>query len=371
MRKTAAALVMTMLLSVVTVYADTSLSIEEAKALALENSNTLQSIALKIESDEINAREMLAEKNRQKNTSAPPGYGITTIDTILRRRGYYSDAAAVTYELTKLTGDRLRNTIEFSAVSAYYALANKREAQRVKKDALDIANDNLSAVKIKYDLGTVSQLELQQAEGAVRILEYELDMARRASEFSQVSFNSAVGLAPDEQVTLTDTLSISPPEKADIEALIKTAVSNRYEVKEAQMKVALAEKEAECYEALYTKGTYHYTIKQYGIAIAKANLENAVKSVELSVRKSYNDYLDAYGGVAIGEESVKTKQLMYDAVKSKFSAGQVINTEVVQAQNALDSAKNGLVQAKTAYFMAALSLDYVVQIGLMDTSGVQ
>ena len=116
-----------------TAQAETSISPGDAKRLAVENSNLIKAADIQIEYNEINAREALATKNRTKNVAPPPGSGLTSsVEQTKIRRGYYSDAAAMELELSKLKKQRLINSLEFGAVSSYYNLINANEMLNAK-----------------------------------------------------------------------------------------------------------------------------------------------------------------------------------------------------------------------------------------------
>ena len=268
-----------------TAQAETSISPGDAKRLAVENSNLIKAADIQIEYNEINAREALATKNRTKNVAPPPGSGLTSsVEQTKIRRGYYSDAAAMELELSKLKKQRLINSLEFGAVSSYYNLINANEMLNAKKQSLEIAKENLNSVKLKYDLGSVSKAEVEAAEFAVNKTEIEIDTLKRSVEFSRLSFNNMIGMKNDEYYILSDKLEITEPENIDLDECIKSALENRFEMIAARLSLSLAEKEAECYGAFYTKQTYFYKLKEHNVEMRKAELENAEKILYLRLK---------------------------------------------------------------------------------------
>lgn len=341
------------------------LTIEDAKRLAVENSNLLKSAEIKIESDEINAREALATKERTPNNSLPPGYGgISRVETTLTRRGYYSDLAEMAFILSKLSKERIINAIEFSAVSEYYSLANSQESLKTKKESLEIAVENLRAVNLMYELGTVSRLEVQSAEFAVRQTELELDSIKRGVEFAKISFNNVLGLDENAEVILTDSLEVKEIQEIDVEESVSSALENRFEVIAAELQLAAAEKEAEAYGAFYTRQTYFYKLKEFNVESNKTILENTKNSIELSIKKAYYDYLDSYNSVLLSDIAVQSAELMHGLAKSKFETGAGTNLEVIEAQNNLDSAKLRKVQAQTGFYLTKLAFDIQLEVGI-------
>jgi outer membrane protein len=267
-------------------------------------------------------------------------------------------------ELSKLKKQRLINSLEFGAVSSYYNLINANEMLNAKKQSLEIAKENLNSVKLKYDLGSVSKAEVEAAEFAVNKTEIEIDTLKRSVEFSRLSFNNMIGMKNDEYYILSDKLEITEPENIDLDECIKSALENRFEMIAARLSLSLAEKEAECYGAFYTKQTYFYKLKEHNVEMRKAELENAEKNIILAIKKSYFDYLDSYNNILLSNIAVRNAELAYNMAKSMFEAGAGTNQEVIKAQNDLDLARLQKVQAQTAYFLSKLTFDNSLNVGI-------
>ena len=118
-----------------------------------------------------------------------------------------------------------------------------------------------------------------------------------------------IGMKNDEYYILSDKLEITEPENIDLDECIKSALENRFEMIAARLSLSLAEKEAECYGAFYTKQTYFYKLKEHNVEMRKAELENAEKNIILAIKKSYFDYLDSYNNILLSNIAVETPSL--------------------------------------------------------------
>ena len=163
---------------------------------------------------------------------------------------------------------------------------------------------------------------------------------------------------------MSDKLEITEPENIDLDECIKSALENRFEMIAARLSLSLAEKEAECYGAFYTKQTYFYKLKEHNVEMRKAELENAEKNIILAIKKSYFDYLDSYNNILLSNIAVRNAELAYNMAKSMFEAGAGTNQEVIKAQNDLDLARLQKVQAQTAYFLSKLTFDNSLNVGI-------
>ncbi len=167
--------------------------------------------------------------------------------------------------------NKLRNEIEFTVIKNYFAVLLSDELFKLRKESIDVLKQNLKDVESQYKTGSISKLELLQAQVQLKNQEPILLDAENACNSAIDYFNYSLGAdirkyAPDEKILSEVVYPIDEKNmKEDIEKLIETALKNRPEIIQIEKKKEIAENSKNISSSYYLwptfsiSGSYGYT----------------------------------------------------------------------------------------------------------------
>jgi len=142
----------------------TNLSYDEALTLAIENSNTLETIDSRILLAE---RELKSAVNKSDDVKTS---GITS-DSVLLENGKIKALypSQKNRKLMDLKEERalVASDLEIEVLEGYNTVKNKKEALQFRKNDLITAEKEYEQMQVKYDLGMIIKNELFKYEIAV------------------------------------------------------------------------------------------------------------------------------------------------------------------------------------------------------------
>ena len=137
---------------------------------------------------------------------------------------------------------RLDTALE--AADGFYALLSAMEAERVVELQQRVRDEALTVVQARYDLGEATRLELLRATAAREEVAPALAQAEGAVHIGRIRLRTALGLAPDEPLTLSRDRGVLP-DLPSRERLLAIALERRPELSELTLQSdALGERKA-------------------------------------------------------------------------------------------------------------------------------
>ena len=254
------------------------------------------------------------------------------------------------------------NSIESQTVALYYGVLQAIENLFVSEDNLDVQNQIMDNVNIRYNVGTAAQIEVKSQKAAVISAEQSVKDARAMVEKALMNFNLLMGRDVTDNYTFTTELTPLPFPDRTLQEYIQAAYENRLTYKQVVFGLDMAKK------ALENAGKKSVDSAEYkqleeackSLEYAKNTLE---KSIEIEVKSAYLDLMnkrDAITNAAstlnLAKDAVKTKQVAYRLGATTLS--DVQQSQVVVAQT------NQLIMSKTAeYNIAVYEFSYITGIG--------
>src|SRR5215831_928648 len=330
--------------------------------------------------------------------SAGPSVSAPVFDLTLWQR---YQAARNTANASKANSLSTREQVILLVVSQYIgtlrAVANV-QASRSRVDLAQALYDQAADLQ-KEGVGTGidtlrANVELQNEKQ--RLLEAENDRETLLYGLSRL-----LNLDPRQKIELADALSFSDTPQPEVEASIKTALTDKQEWKalNSQIKAAEGQKKAAwserlpsvrfdgtfeyvknsgnttlptyTYQAsvnlpLFTGGRIHAEVARADLEIRKlgeqrADLRNQialdVKTALLNLESARNEVQVANLGIQLSKEEV-------DQARDRFKAGVANNIEVIQAQDSLSRANDNQIAALYRFNQARA--DFARSIGQME-----
>lgn len=205
------------------------LTVDDAIALAKENSISLMSADIDIAAAERTERNayfsLLPSVNAgvsmaRSNTSLYPMQDPTVSMAFSLSLSYAFNPAMVTSlkvnpintELSYLEKESIEAETEANVKKLFYGLLLQRESLAVQNETLEAYRERYESAKEKYANGFAMELEVLQAEVSYENKKAELDTLKRTIAQQEMSFKYLLGLPLDEDITLVGDLSYTVPE---------------------------------------------------------------------------------------------------------------------------------------------------------------
>lgn len=125
------------------------------------------------------------------------------------------------------------NQIEKDTINIYNTVLLAEENYKIAQDNLAAQKKTLQNVTAKKNAGVLSKKDVLEAQSAVTDAESDVRSAKTKMDYAHMSFNFLLGFDPMQEVVLTDKLTKTDDEVADVNTAVKNALANRNEIKGA------------------------------------------------------------------------------------------------------------------------------------------
>jgi outer membrane protein TolC len=307
------------------------------------------------------------------------------------------------YDLVKALGHLVQSSERSSAASRGTVVQNVGVAYlRVVAAQSQVAYD---AALLKTDKGVLYQSQQEHEAGILA----NLDALRSQVQYqtqqqtliqdqdtlakAKIALNRSIGLAPEQEVAVTETTPFPALTAMDAEAATAEAIRDRQDYQSAmeQLKAAEYERTAakhERYPSLIFNGNYGVTgvvggiyhdtfgatgtlqipifqeakfrsdsdMAQFQVDNARAQLGNLRGQIAQQVRDNLIDLDAASATIAVAQSNAELAHIAQEQAFERFRAGVEDNLSTVQAESTLASAQVQLVHAQFEYNQAKLNL---------------
>ncbi len=255
------------------------------------------------------------------------------------------------------------NKLSYDTLEKYYQLKQAEQLESIAVENLELKRKLLENTRLKLKAGTVSNMDVLQAESAWNTAKDELFTAQNNLRNAKMGFNTFMGYKLMQSVKLTDSLTqVALPAKP-LDQSIKEALQNRNEIKMAEYGLNVGNLTFAIYKS-YPQNSAKYLNASLKVAEGEKAVKDTIGLMEMDVRSKYMDMKQKYDAITSGikvvenaKEGVRLAQLQYDV-------GMTTLTTINDAQIALNRAQVGLAQNLLNYNLAAAQYEYASGVGM-------
>lgn len=327
----------------------------------------------------------MAEINKKSDQSVAKGYSesaskikhyLKFIDNLPLKVAYEIQEEGVSqpnYDMLKIQRDFARaninsnyeadmNSIEQKTVQLYYGVIQAEDNVRVCTENLAVQNAILKNVEQKYLSGKATKLEVTSQQKEVLSSQQSLKEASDQLSKAKMQFNMLLGYDIMQDVNYTDSLTLLDMPEIDLKMAIKKAQEERLDYKRLQMTNKMYTIYRNNMRAQYAD-TSKALSAEATLLMIKLNVENMPKNIEMEIRGLYNDLKTNYQAIetakttlALAEEALRVKTLLYDSGLTTLAEVQKAQITVYQT--------NQLLTAKiSAFDLATYEWKYATGVG--------
>ena len=257
-----------------------------------------------------------------------------------------------------------------SAINGYLTVINYEKSLEASNKNFDSVTRFLDETKTKFDLGSATLYDLQNAESAFAIAETNLFIAQQNYDVSKITFNRIVGL---EAVNLEDVIDLN--KNINLELFIKNVENNNYSlalldndilntnlllaIEKLNNKPSLDLSTSVEYSdsgridsgTEKTNGTIGLTltipvfqknndksdIRKYQSKLLQSELtfEDTKQDLTIQASNLYKNYLISKSNISSNNKQLKSIQTSLDSIKEEYKIGTKTITDLIDAESEL------------------------------------
>lgn len=279
-----------------------------------------------------------------------------------------ADPTTLIVPLTQARNNLLYRQVQFNYVklqvtqtvrSNYLSVLEAQNQLNLAKKQLEIANENLKAVKVRRSLGNATDADVVQAENNVISVQNSLSIAESNLKSATDRLLLSIGMDPSTQVVL-----VEPTFKEvniDIEKLKKQAQDNLPTVIQAKNSYNLAKLQFDLVNNEYTPQS-QIRSAQLSLASAQDALKQVIDNLEPSIDSAYKNVINTLNQVRLQEKNLALARKNLEIDTARLKVGTITKLQLMSTQASLISAENNYKSAVYNYLKALDAL--AVSVGV-------
>jgi outer membrane protein len=292
------------------------------------------------------------------------------------------ETAKLNLKVADLSVEESKQQIKLDATNAYFTILQTKNTVKADKETVDQMGVHLQNVQNQFAVGTVAKTDVLASQVALANDQQTLTKDENAYNVAVANFNNIVGLPLQSEIKVKDELA-HEKYKLSLEDSISYALEHRPEAIQADYNVQVAQEAVKSAKSgklptvtasavkgwndtefpgmdkstwsigltstwtPFDSGVTNAKIKQSDSAVVKAaQLAKQTKdSIQLAVREAYLNMIEAEKRIDTSQVTVEQAEENLKIAEVRYSAGVGTNTDVIDGQVALTTAKTNYIQA--------------------------
>lgn len=307
--------------------------------------------------------------------------------------------AKANYKSYLVGEQRAYNEMRSTVTNSYYDMLQADNVQKLNRESVTQLADHLKNVQAQYAVGVVAKVDVLRSEVELANAQQSLIQAENGYQIAEANLNKIVGLPMDTTLKLQDRLEYTPYEN-DMAYCLQYAEKNRPELEQAKQAVEAAKGALKVARSGYQpqisasasqswsdtnwpgdeNGNWGVGIgvsmnifdtgvtmsrihgAEADLAKAEENYRDVNDSIMLEVRSDYLGLREAEKRINTTKVAVSKAEEDFHIAQVRYMAGVGTNTDVLDAQVALTTAKNNYVQSLYDYNTSRTALETAIGV---------
>ena len=313
------------------------------------------------------------------------------IDKASKNYVYYQYGMTQSYQDTKL-----------NATTGYYAVLEAANTVALDKESVKQLAEHVKNTQAQFNVGVVAKIDVLRSQVALANAEQVLTQAENTYNIAVASLNNVIGLPISSELSVSESLAYKKYNNT-LENCITYAMANRPEIHQYAAAVDMAKASQKIANAgnmptvaataatgwlsdswpatdnndwsvglTLSLNVWDYGVTAAKVAGAKADLVSAQEtykqvtdSVQLAVRTYYLSLREAEKRISTTSLAIAEAEEAYKIALVQYQAGVGTNTDVIDAQVALTTAKNNYIQALYDYNTSHAQLEKAMGVAVV------
>ena len=272
------------------------------------------------------------------------------------------------YAAAKRQLENAENQVVMGAETLYMAILEMQNTRSSLQRQLDALDRTVEEMELRYKLGQISALTLQQVKnGRTQLASGIATLDMNIRNYTR-QLEVMLGLEQTGSLTLTEPPQVSDKQVAemDYDTALAAAKEKSYDLFAAQKTLDDAEETYKDSIKGYGQNNYHYKSAVHTYEAAKYTYQSTVQSFEMNFRTMYDAVADYQQVLKASQSALDYQKNACAASQLKYQQGTISKNSLLEAQDSLASAEADVATAKHNLFSAYHTYLWAVEYGILN-----
>lgn len=272
------------------------------------------------------------------------------------------------YAAAKRQLENAENQVVMGAETLYMAILEMQNTRASLQRQLDALDRTVEEMELRYKLGQISALTLQQVKnGRTQLASGIATLDMNIRNYTR-QLEVMLGLEQTGSLTLAEPPQVSDKQVAemDYDAALAAAKEKSYDLFAAQKTLDDAEETYKDSIRGYGQNNYHYKSAVHTYEAAKYTYQSTVQSFEMNFRTMYDAVADYQQVLKASQSALDYQKNACAASQLKYQQGTISKNSLLEAQDSLASAEADVATAKHNLFSAYHTYLWAVEYGILN-----
>ena len=272
------------------------------------------------------------------------------------------------YAAAKRQLENAENQVVMGAETLYMAILEMQNTRSSLQRQLDALDRTVEEMELRYKLGQISALTLQQVkDGRTQLSSGIATLDMNIRNYTR-QLEVMLGLEQTGSLTLAEPPQVSDKQVAemDYDTALAAAKEKSYDLFAAQKTLDDAEETYKDSIKGYGQNNYHYKSAVHTYEAAKYTYQSTVQSFEMNFRTMYDAVADYQQVLKASQSALDYQKNACAASQLKYQQGTISKNNLLEAQDSLASAEADVATAKHNLFSAYHTYLWAVEYGILN-----
>lgn len=272
------------------------------------------------------------------------------------------------YAAAKRQLENAENQVVMGAETLYMAILEMQNTRASLQRQLDALGRTVEEMELRYKLGQISALTLQQVKnGRTQLSSGIATLDMNIRNYTR-QLEVMLGLEQTGSLTLAEPPQVSDKQVAemDYDTALAAAKEKSYDLFAAQKTLDDAEETYKDSIKGYGQNNYHYKSAVHTYEAAKYTYQSTVQSFEMNFRTMYDAVADYQQVLKASQSALDYQKNACAASQLKYQQGTISKNSLLEAQDSLASAEADVATAKHNLFSAYHTYLWAVEYGILN-----
>lgn len=272
------------------------------------------------------------------------------------------------YAAAKRQLENAENQVVMGAETLYMAILEMQNTRSSLQRQLDALDRTVEEMELRYKLGQISALTLQQVKnGRTQLASGIATLDMNIRNYTR-QLEVMLGLEQTGSLTLAEPPQVSDKQVAemDYDTALAAAKEKSYDLFAAQKTLDDAEETYKDSIKGYGQNNYHYKSAVHTYEAAKYTYQSTVQSFEMNFRTMYDAVADYQQVLKASQSALDYQKNACAASQLKYQQGTISKNSLLEAQDSLASAEADVATAKHNLFSAYHTYLWAVEYGILN-----
>lgn len=272
------------------------------------------------------------------------------------------------YAAAKRQLENAENQVVMGAETLYMAILEMQNTRASLQRQLDALDRTVEEMELRYKLGQISALTLQQVKnGRTQLASGIATLDMNIRNYTR-QLEVMLGLEQTGSLTLAEPPQVSDKQVAemDYDTALAAAKEKSYDLFAAQRTLDDAEETYKDSIKGYGQNNYHYKSAVHTYEAAKYTYQSTVQSFEMNFRTMYDAVADYQQVLKASQSALDYQKNACAASQLKYQQGTISKNSLLEAQDSLTSAEADVATAKHNLFSAYHTYLWAVEYGILN-----